>query len=104
MGDSNYLGLQPGHSITIDVALVFWDSGRAAIATDSAGFFPADTNTDHNSPITNPYFFFDKNLDGTSTARYVVDAAKSTDAPGRRPWHSCGVTSFHHGHPTRGRG
>jgi hypothetical protein len=89
VGNTDYLGLQPGHSITIDVPLVFWDSGRAAIATDPAGFLPADTNTNLSSPITNPYFFFYKNLDGTSTARYIVDAAKSTGGDGIVMYYHC---------------
>ena len=39
---------------------------------------PKDLNTSKSSPITNPFFFFYKNLDGTSTARFVVNADKST--------------------------
>lgn len=82
-GDKNYLGLEPNHWITISVPLVFWDSGRAAIATDSADLLPADPNTNKNSPITNPFFFFYKTLDGvTDTERFVVDAAASSGGDG----------------------
>ncbi|WP_165070584.1 hypothetical protein [Paludisphaera rhizosphaerae] len=82
VGDKFYLGLEPDHSITIDVPLVFWDSGRAAIATDPTDFLPSDPNTSKSSPITNPFFFFYKNLKGGDTARYVVDAADSSGGDG----------------------
>ena len=41
----DYLGLQAHHSVTIDVPLVFWDSGRAALATDPYSLLPKDPNT-----------------------------------------------------------
>jgi hypothetical protein len=85
----DYLGLQDGHSITIDVPLVFWDSGRAAIATDAADFLPKDPDTSKASPITNPFFFFYKNLDGTNTARFVAPAARSTDGDGVVMYYHC---------------
>jgi hypothetical protein len=88
-GGKDYLGLQANHSITINVPLVFWDSGRAAIATDGADLLPTDLNTNKNSPITNPFFFFYKNLDGTDTARFVVDAASSTDGTGVVMYYHC---------------
>ncbi len=78
----DYMGLEAGHSITINVPLVFWDSGRAAIATDASHFLPTDPNTSKASPVTNPFFFFYKNLDGTNTARYVENAASSSDGNG----------------------
>ncbi|WP_165251234.1 hypothetical protein [Paludisphaera soli] len=78
----NYLGLLPGQSITVNVPLVFWDSGRAAVATDPADLLPTDPNTSKNSPITNPFFFFYKNIDGTDTERFVVDAAASSGGDG----------------------
>jgi hypothetical protein len=81
-GGMDFLGLQQGQSITINVPLVFWDSGRAAIATDGANLLPADPNTSKASPITNPFFFLYKNLDGTNTARFVVDAASSSGGNG----------------------
>ena len=80
--NKDYLGLQVGHSITVNVPLVFWDSGRAAIATDPTDLLPTDPGTSKGSPITNPFFFFYKNLDGTNTARYVVNAAKSSGGNG----------------------
>ncbi|MDR3639465.1 MAG: hypothetical protein P4L84_37035 [Isosphaeraceae bacterium] len=88
-GGNDYLGLQVGHSITINVPFVFWDSGRAAIATDGANLLPTDTNTSKNSPITNPFFFFYKNLDGTNTARFVVNAASSSGGDGIIMYYHC---------------
>jgi hypothetical protein len=85
----DYLGLQAGHSITIDVPLVFWDSGRAAIATDAADFLPKDPETSKASPITNPFFFFYKNLNGTNTARFVASAARSSDGDGVVMYYHC---------------
>ena len=54
----NYLGLPAGQSITVNMPYVFWDSGRAAVATDPTDFLPKDPNTSKASPITNPFFFF----------------------------------------------
>lgn len=46
-----YFGLLPGQTITVPVPLVFWDSGRLYIATDSADFLG-------NGPLQgNPYLF-----------------------------------------------
>ena len=84
----DYLGLQSGHSITINVPLVFWDSGRTAVATDASNLLPTDLSTNKNSPITNPFFFFYKNLDGTDTARFVSKADKSTG--------NNGIVMFYH--------
>jgi len=89
--NKDYLGLQVGQSITFDVPLVFWDSGRAAIATDPANLLPTDTNTNKSSPITNPFFFFYKNLTGTNTARFVVKAASSSGGDGIVMYYHCGT-------------
>jgi len=82
-GGVSYLGLPAGQSITVDVPFVFWDSGRAAVATDPADLLPSDPDTSKNSPITNPFFFFYKNTDGTDTERFVVDAAASSGGNGQ---------------------
>ncbi len=81
----DYLGLLPHSTITVSVPLVFWDSGRAEIATSTAGFLPKDPNTSKSSAITNPFFFFYKNDNGENhgiSARYVGPAAASSDGNG----------------------
>jgi hypothetical protein len=86
----DYLGLPKGDSIQIWVPLVFWDSGRADIATSDAGFLPKDPDTSKATAITNPFNFYYKNtslVGGGSTARYVVPAVSSTDN---------GVVMFYH--------
>jgi hypothetical protein len=88
-GATDFLGLKVGDSITITVPFVFWDSGRAAIATDGASLLPTDINTNKNSPVTNPFFFLYKNLDGTNTARYVADAANSSGGNGVIMYYHC---------------
>ena len=40
------MGLLPGHSITIDVPLVFWDAGRIIITTDGADLLGTGGNGD----------------------------------------------------------
>jgi hypothetical protein len=57
-GKNDIAGLQPGHSITITVPMVFWDSGRIFFSTDGADQFAT-----HNaaSPTGSPFYFFDKN-------------------------------------------
>jgi hypothetical protein len=90
-GNKDYLGLEPGHKITLWVPLVFWDSGRADIATSDLGFLPKDPETNKNTAITNPFNFYYKNADGANkgnTARYVVPAVSSTD--------DAGVVMFYH--------
>jgi hypothetical protein len=86
VGDSDYLGLQAGKSITITIPLVFWDAGRAAIVTDGADLIPKDTNTNPDTAATNPFYFYYKNLNGSSTLRYVENAASGGD----------GIVMFYH--------
>ncbi len=49
--DGQFLGLLPGQTITVNVPLAFWDSGRLNIATDGADLL--GTGPDG----ANPYFF-----------------------------------------------
>lgn len=105
VGQTDYLGLEPGHSITINVPFVFWDSGRAGIATDGADLLPKDPNTSKASPTTNPFFFFYKNIgtdggDGSNTARYVVDAAASSGGNGIVMYYHCSDPSVGPGSDT----
>ena len=94
---TDYLGLLPGHQISLAVPLVFWDSGRAAIATDPANFLPKSTDTSKKSDATNPFFFFYKNNNGSPTARYVAPEPDSTNTEG--------IVMFYHGSdPTVGPG
>ena len=92
----DYLGLQAHHSVTIDVPLVFWDSGRAALATDPYSLLPKDPNTSKASATTNPFFFFYYTLAGDpkmgtgQTSRFVVSADKSTDSDGIVMYYHCG--------------
>jgi hypothetical protein len=54
----NYLGLQPGSSITIDVPLVFWDAGRIIITTDGA-------DLTGSGPNGNPFLYENQNTQAT---------------------------------------
>ena len=52
------MGLLPGHSITIDVPLVFWDAGRIIITTDGADLLGT-------GPNGNPFLYRDQSTQVT---------------------------------------
>ncbi|WNZ27267.1 hypothetical protein HJG54_30725 [Leptolyngbya sp. NK1-12] len=64
----NYLGLPAGETITITVPLVFWDGSRIFICNDSEYITPDAQFLQPNPPI-NPYQYYDKNQDGSTTLR-----------------------------------
>ncbi|MFO1019526.1 MAG: hypothetical protein U0903_02320 [Planctomycetales bacterium] len=77
----NYLGLRAHQSITINVPLVFWDGGRIDIGTDGTYMIP-------KSPTDpNPFFYHDKNADGTSTDRFAVPAIGPAATNGVIMWY-----------------
>lgn len=57
LNGTNYLGLPAQQSVTIAIPLVFWDSGRMYIASNSANLIPDAINGQPNPPI-NPYQYY----------------------------------------------
>jgi hypothetical protein len=80
----DYLGLLPGMSISIDVPLAFWDGARCEIAADGTylvnNFKVVNPNEDTN-PAPNPFQYYDKNTDGSPTARVALPAVSIGNAP-----------------------
>lgn len=79
-----FLGLQAHRSMVVTVPLVFWDSGRMAIATDGATLLPTfltgankgkvNTSTNKNTQgVENPFHFEYYGLDGNPTPIVVVN-------------------------------
>ena len=102
-GNTDYLGLKPEQSITIDVPLVFWDSGRMSIATSSVHFLPADKKANPNTAGVNPFRFYYFNPDAiTPTARYVVPAVASSQSNGLVMYYHCTGTRPQVPTPRRG--
>jgi hypothetical protein len=65
-GAKNSLGLPYGRSITLNVPLVFWNGGRACIATDGANLIPKPENVGTLNPFN---FYYSKN--GRNAAIYI---------------------------------
>ncbi len=87
-GTNDLAGLQPGHSITITVPMVFWDSGRIFFSTDGADQFAAANTV---SPVGSPFYFFTTNTQsqyylqtkgGDLTKLYFTPAYTSFDSSG----------------------
>ena len=91
VGTTDYLGLQHGQWITMDVPLVFWDSGRIAFATSPVNFLPSDKNVNPGTGgVINPMQFFYYGTDKkTPTARYVVPAVASSQNNGLIMYYHC---------------
>jgi len=98
---TNYLGLQAHSSISFAVPLVFWDSGRVAIATDGNNLLPktngeVNKNTNKNTQdVENPFHFEFYNLDNTPTQIATVGGVIVTDLQTKT--HSpTGVLMYYH--------
>jgi hypothetical protein len=77
---ANYLGLPPGMTITVSVPLVFWDGARFEIGIDGTYLVnSAQVGAELLSP--NPYQYYDRNPDGSSTARVALPALSSSNGP-----------------------
>ncbi len=79
----SYVGLLPGMAITVPVPLVFWDGARIFI-----GYDPTYMDMINNAPqvgtsltIPNPFQYYGKNNDGSSTVNVTLPAISVSDAP-----------------------
>jgi hypothetical protein len=75
-----YLGLLPGMSITVSVPLVFWDGARMEIGTDGT-YLVNNAKVGDAVLSPNPFQFYDKNVDGSNTARIALPAVASSGGP-----------------------
>lgn len=75
VGKQNFLGLKPQQSITVNVPLVFWDSGRIGVSTDGKDLIPA------NAGAPNPFRWV------ANSARFTVPAISSSQNNGLVMWY-----------------
>ena len=98
---TNYLGLPAHSSISFAVPLVFWDSGRIAIATDGANLLPTtngqiNQKTNKNTQnVENPFHFEFYNLDSTPTQVVTVAGITVTNLQNNST-SSNGVLMYYH--------
>jgi hypothetical protein len=76
----NYLGLPAGMTITVSVPLVFWDGARMEIGVDGT-YLVTNAKVQASLLSPNPYQYYDKNPDGSTTARVALPALSSSGGP-----------------------
>ena len=81
-GGKKYLGLQANSSITIDVPLVFWDSGTGGHRDGPRRPVAGGSEHEPEQPDHEPILLLLQEPGQLEHGAVVVDAAKSTDGNG----------------------